>query len=879
MRWLSLFAMKVRMLFGRNNAGEQLDAELRDHLDRQIAQNITAGMSAEQARHAALRSFGNPALLRDEARASWHWNWAEQLLRDTGYGIRTLRRAPGFAVIAILVMALGIGANVALFTVVRSVLLKPLPFNEPDRLMMLYESNPKANELHNIVSGGVYAEWNMFNTSFSSLAMVQDTQYSLSASGGQLAETLRGAPVSWNLLTTLGVRPALGRDFTAGDDSLSADGTVILSWSLWKRRFGADRSILNQKVYFDAKPYTVIGVMPEWFAFPGPKTQMWTPVYHEKPAAIMAMIDNHMFGVVGRLKPGVSPAQAVADLSVISRRVHDSHLDVPFVFPAANIRPLLDHMVGDLKRPLYVLLGATGCLLLIACLNVANLMVARAVARRKELAVRTALGGGRMRLLRERLMESLILSASGGALGLALAILALQWLTGVRQEMSRVESIRIDSVVAAFTVGVIALCALFAGLISALTVKDRQLLGTLHESSRAVGGQSRATLRRVLLTVEVGLTVILLTGAGLLLKSYEHLRSTDMGCATQNVLTMGVGVPGARYKTPGPAPAAFFDALLARVRALPGVTAAGLVTAVPGQGWWEDSGFSIVEHPPLPRGTDLDALTRTADSGYFAALGIPILRGRTFNDSLRLDDASEIIISDGVVKKYFPGEEPLGKHIRANGRTYTIVGVVGDTRHEVGSDPMEIKYLSYHEGKENYGTLVIRSRGDVEQQALPVQRVLQELDRDLSVGDILTMDQLLGRSTLDQSFNTTLLVGFAALSLLLAAVGLFGVLSYIAAQRAGEIGIRLALGAQRRQVLGKMLSDGLRPALIGLVLGLAVSAEASRLLRDMLYETRPLDPLVFAAVSATLLLVAALACIVPAWRASRVDPMQALRTE
>jgi putative ABC transport system permease protein len=594
----------------------------------------------------------------------------------------------------------------------------------------------------------------------------------------------------------------------------------------------------------------------------------------------MSMINNHMFRVVGRPNPGVAPQQAAADLNLISRRLHDAHLDQPFVSGGANGRPLLDHIVRDLKRPLYVLLAATGCLLLIACMNVANLLVARAVARRKELAIRTAVGGGRLRLLRERLMESLLLSAAGGALGMLLAFAALQWLTRTRQDMSRVESIHIDALVAVFTVGLIALCALFAGLISALTVRDRQLLATLHEASRsASGSQSRATLRRVLLTAEVGLTVVLLTGAGLLLKSYQRLRSADMGCATQNVLIMRIGLPGARYKTPGPAPADFFNALLARVRALPGVENAGLVTAVPGQGWWEDNGFTIVEHPPLPKGTANDALSRTADPGYFTAMGIPILRGRTFNQSLRLDQANEIIISDGLAKKFFPGEEPLGKHVKTNERTYTIVGVVGDTRYEIGEEPFPAKYFPMNEGRENYGTLVIRSSHDVEQLALPIQRAIQEMDRDLPVADVLTMNQLLGKSTLDESFNTTLLTGFAALSLLLAAVGLFGVLSYIAAQRTGEIGIRLALGARREQVLGKMLTDGLRPALIGLALGLAASAAASRVMGGMLYKTPPLDPMVFTTVSATLLIVAALACLVPAWRASRVDPMQALRTE
>jgi putative ABC transport system permease protein len=390
----------------------------------------------------------------------------------------------------------------------------------------------------------------------------------------------------------------------------------------------------------------------------------------------------------------------------------------------------------------------------------------------------------------------------------------------------------------------------------------------------------------MLLTLEVGLTVVLLTGAGLMLKSYERLRSSDMGCATANVLTMRIGLPGARYKTPGPAPVNFFDTMLGRVRALPGVEEAGLATAVPGQGWWEDDGYSVVEHPPLPRGQALDALTRWTDSGYFAAMGIPMLRGRTFNDGLRMEQAREVIISENLAKSIFPGEEPLGKHIKtggdswtSGGKIYTIVGIVGDTRYEIGEEPKETKYFSLQDGTENYGTVVIRSSHDVEGLALPVQRVIQGMDKDLPVSDVLTMNQLLGKGTLDQSFNTTLLTGFSALSLVLAAVGLFGVLSYIAAQRTGEIGIRLALGARREHVLGKMLGDGLRPALIGLALGLGASAAAARLMRTMLYQTRPLDPIVFAAVAATLIFVAALACLVPAWRASRVDPMQALRTE
>ena len=483
----------------------------------------------------------------------------------------------------------------------------------------------------NWVAGGMYAEWKKQNRSYSSLALAQSIRVGLSGSGGQLPEKLNSALISWDLLRTLGVQPALGRDFMQSDDRLGANGTVLLSWGLWKRRFGGDPAILNQTISLDAQPYTVIGVMPAWFDFPDPSTQLWTPVYHEEPEDAMTSFSNHMFRVVGRLKPGVSASQGVADLSIISQRIHNAHLNDPFVFQRARSRPLLEHMVGEIKKPLYVLLAATCCLLLIACLNVANLLVARAAARRKELAIRTALGGGWLRLVRERLMESLLLSAAGGALGLLLAFAALHWLTRTRHDMSRVESIHIDGVVAAFTVGVIVLCALFSGLIAAFSTSDKRILGALHEASRSVsGGSARATLRKVLLTLEFGLTVVLLIGAGLLLKSYERLRSADMGCITQNVITMHLGLPDARYATPAQR-ANFYDTLLDRVRALPGVDAAGFVTAVPARAMRWIGASASWSIPPLPQGSGLFALSRWADPKYFGAMGIPILRGRTFD--------------------------------------------------------------------------------------------------------------------------------------------------------------------------------------------------------------------------------------------------------
>jgi putative ABC transport system permease protein len=433
--------------------------------------------------------------------------------------------------------------------------------------------------------------------------------------------------------------------------------------------------------------------------------------------------------------------------------------------------------------------------------------------------------------------------------------------------------------VAAFTVGVIVLCALFSGLIAAFSTSDKNILGALHEASRSASGVSaRATLRKVLLTLEVGLTVILLIGAGLLLKSYERLRSADIGCLTQDVLTMRLGLPDARYAA-GAQRANFFDALLERVRALPGVDAAGFATVVPGQGYAMDYNFTIVEHPPLPRGSGLFALARWVDPKYFNAIGIPILRGRTFDAGKRLDAANEVVIGQSLASQFFPNEDPLGKHLRVHGRDALIVGIVGDTRFSIGETPRPVQYLPLDAGVETVGTLVVRSRLQPEQFALPVQRIVAEMDPDLPVSDILTMNQLLGKTTLNQSFNATLLAAFAALSLILAAVGLFGVMSYVAAQRTTEIGIRIALGARREYVMRKMLLDGMRPALFGLVAGLAASLAAVRLMRDLLYDIKPLDPAVFATVAVTLLAVAAFACIVPAWRASRIDPMQALRAE
>ncbi|QNI34839.1 ABC transporter permease [Alloacidobacterium dinghuense] len=871
------------MLFRRGKEGARLNDELQFHLEQQIAENVAAGMSEEEARHAAMRSFGNPTALRDETRGTWNWSWLESLFRDARIASRTLLRTPSFAVVATLVMALGIGANVALFTIVRSVLLKPLPFKDPSQLLRLYEHSAFGDFPYNQSAGGVYAEWKKQSKSFSDVAILGYAGHNLSGSGGQLPENVRAATFSHDFLPTLGIQPAIGRNFSAADDQPSANATVILSWGLWKRRFGGNPAILGQTILLTAKPYTIIGVMPAWFALPNQAVQLWAPLYHEEKPQLMQAIDDHDFRVIGRLKPGVTQTQAVTDLSLITRRIHDEHRDLPFVSDGANARPLLESIVGDMKRPLYVLLAATGCVLLIACLNVANLLVARSAARRKELAVRTALGGSRLRLLREHLMESFLLSAAGGLIGCVLAYAVLQWLMNVRQDMTRAEAIHMDGVVVAFTLGVIVLCAMFAGLISAASSKGDQVLAVLQDSSRShSAGSSRASLRKVLLSLELGLTVVLLIGAGLLLKSYAKLRSANLGCITQNVLTTYFDLPEARY-TQMTQRVNFFETLLSRVRNLPGVRAAGLVfPVVPGDGYGGDHGFTIAEHPPLPLGKGTFAIHRWADPGYFAAIGIPLLRGRTFDENQLPGHATQVMISEAFARQYFPGEDPIGKHLKTDSdkHAYEVIGIVGDTRFEIPEPPRPMMYYALYAADDmNGAALVVRSNYDVTQLALPIQRIVQELDRDLPLSDILTMDQVIGRNTMDESFNAALLLAFAMLSMVLAAVGLFGVLSYVVAQRTTEIGIRMALGAQREEVMRLMLRDGLRPALVGLIFGLLASAGVTRLIASMLYGTSPFDPAVFVLVALMLLLVAAAACALPAWRASHLDPMQALRTE
>jgi predicted permease len=885
MRWLERFRIAILMLFRRQQQTVRLDDELQFHLDQQVKENIARGLSPEEAHYAALRTFGNPALLRDQARSSWSWNWLEKLLRDLRYGVRTLRRSPGFALTAILVMALGIGATTALFTIVRAVLLKPLPFRDPDHLVMVYEHfrTGTDGDGFNPVASADFAEWHRRTHGFENMAAWRYTGFTVAGEHADLPEGVDAAGGSWDLFSLLGTPLALGRAFTPQEDQVGANHVAILTWSFFQRRFAADPSVIGKQVRLNSAPYQIVGVLPQWFTYPDTEIQLWVPYASTFTAKDFAHPDMHQSHVVARLRPGVSGSAAINEVSALQYQIHLAHPFLP-VAEEVRLRPMLDDVVRDVKTPLVVLLCAVGCMLLIACLNVSNLLVARGAARRKELAVRGALGGSRSVLIAEQMTESLLICISGGTVGILLSIAAIRWLANNWTDLPRAEAIHLDTSVILFTLGLVFCTALLAGLLPAISSTGAGVLSALQESSRSIGGSiSGAALRKTLLTAEIALTVILLVSAGLLFKSFLHLRASDLGCATGHVLTMNYSLPQRQYDTREKV-MAFHQSVLERVRRLPGVRAAGLVSTPPGAGWGGDELFTIPEHPSTSFQLQNDAIIRTSDPGYFTAMQIPLIRGRFFTDEERLTRDHYTMISKRFADQFFPGDNPIGKHLTI-GRlqeTYEIVGVVGDTSYAVTEPVKATMYFPILSGipdRTNEAAIVVRTDGDPLGLSIPVQRQVAALDPGLPVYDILTMQQILGKSTASQSFSATLLLAFAILSLLLAAIGLYGVLSYLVSQRVTEIGIRIALGAQRAEVLRLVLFDGLTPVLFGLLIGLAGGATAARFIKTILYGTSPFDPIVFATMVGTLLLTATVACVLPALRASRIEPMQALRID
>ncbi len=799
------------------------------------------------------------------------------IARDLQYTVRVLRLKPAFTLAAIAVLALGIGANTAMFTVINATLLQPLPYADPNRLVYLYESRVIGDNVYNIASPPNFHDWQKEAKSFTQMAAYGDVSFGLAGEDGKLPERIRGVICTHNLFSTLGVQPRLGRAFLPEEDAPTAQRVIIVSHGLWQRRFGGTKDIIGKLLRLDGENYTVVGVMPPWFQFPYNTVQAWVPIHRQLPPEQMQQRGNHRLIVIARLQPGVSVEQARAELDGIAKRIFQQHPN-DLTGKGANVALVKERTVASVRTMLLVLLGAVGMVLLIACVNVTNLFLARAVGRKREAAIRIALGATRGRLIRQFLLESVIISLAGGATGIMLAANGTTLLTRMATNLPRSEAIQIDSWVLLFTVAVSLLTGVLSGLAPAFASSSDRLAAEIHEGGRAnTGGRATNRLREVLVAGEVALSMMLLIGAGLLLKSFERLRAVDPGFSAPRALTMGFSLPKAQYPTPAQR-VSFYETLITRLRALPGVEGAGIVSTLPLNDHFSDSTFDIIGRPPLPPGQYLDALFRGADPGYFQAMGIPLKRGRIFTTAERLDNARQLVVSESFAKQFFPGEDAIGQKIR-NGSVYEIVGVVGDVRIGLANEVEPMMYEPLLEGVFSFGSIVVRTAVDPNSLALSIEREIARLNPALPVADVLTTEELVSTAGKSPRFALTLLMLFAGIAAVLAAVGLYGVLAYTVGQRTNELGIRMALGATAGDVMRLAFAQGLRPTLTGAVVGLAAAFAATRIMRSLLFHVSSSDPQVFVLVTLLVAAITVAASLGPAMRAARIDPAVALRRE
>jgi putative ABC transport system permease protein len=886
-----LWAKFRAALGGRRAMSGDLDEELKAHLEFEIEENHSSGMTLDAARQAAQREFGSKTLIKENAWNAWGFPGVENFLNDIAYGARVLRKAPVFAAAAVLTLGLGIGANTAIFTVIRAVLLKPLAYQEPDRLVRISVDNARQNYQDVGFTLPRYQEMQAAAKSFSEFTAFFIATEHMTLSGGDEPEQIVAARVSANFLHILGMKALLGRGFLPEEDKTGARSVALVSAEMWSRRFGRDPMVTSKTITINATPYTIIGVLPEGFVFPAAGVDVWVT----RPAEfseIAPQFWDRLTVLIGlaRLKPHVTIEQARGELSVLNRQYIRAHPGNADAAPGVSIRAvfLRDQLVEKVRSMLWVLFGAVGCVLLIACANVASLLLARAASRSREFAVRAALGAGRNRLIRQLLAESLLLALAGGVFGVLLAKWILQAITQVKAfPLPRAGEIHLDATVLAFTIVVSLATGVLFGIVPSFQASRPALSSLLRE--RTGEGALRRTAfgvstRSLLVIGQVALSVMLLIGAALLMESFVRLHNVNTGFQPVHLLTMRIDLPPARYDTP-PKKEAFFRELIRRVEAIPGVRSAAAALTLP-MSPRHAVAMQVVEQAAVKLSDRPSVQLQSVTPGYFRTAGIPLRRGREFASHDNTDRAPlALLINESMARRFWPnypgGQNPIGQHVLIGDNTanaFEVVGIAADV-HERGF-PGEVipeLYLSYHFYSLQTAGLLVRTQGDPQGVIRSIRKEMLEIDRDQPIAAVQMMDELLESSVGQQRLTLWLLSSFAAVALLLAAIGIYGLIAYSVVQRTQELGIRRALGAQAGDILQLVVGHGMRLTVIGILIGLTGAFAATRAMSGLLFHVSATDPGVFLSVALVFVLVSLVASYIPAWRATRVDPMTALR--